>query len=227
MGAGPNGAIIHYRAIEGADSLIQDNSLLLIDSGGHYRTGTTDITRTLAIGTPSAEMRHAYSAVLAAHIALAKAAFPAGTDGAALDAICRAPLWAEGLDFAHGTGHGVGHILSVHEGPAHISKRGRVPLETAMILSNEPGYYKEGAFGIRLENLVAVTPPEMGFHRFETITIVPFERDLIDTGLLGPEAVAWLDEYHARVADRLSPHMATPEMAAWLQAKCAPLADNG
>ena len=225
MGAGPNGAIIHYRAIEGADSLIQDNSLLLIDSGGHYRTGTTDITRTLAIGTPSAEMRHAYSAVLAAHIALAKAAFPAGTDGAALDAICRAPLWAEGLDFAHGTGHGVGHILSVHEGPAHISKRGRVPLETAMILSNEPGYYKEGAFGIRLENLVAVTPPEMGFHRFETITIVPFERDLIDTGLLGPEAVAWLDEYHARVADRLSPHMATPEMAAWLQAKCAPLAD--
>lgn len=227
MGAGPNGAIIHYRAIEGADSLIQDNSLLLIDSGGHYRTGTTDITRTLAIGTPSAEMRHAYSAVLAAHIALAKAAFPAGTDGAALDAICRAPLWAEGLDFAHGTGHGVGHILSVHEGPAHISKRGRVPLETAMILSNEPGYYKEGAFGIRLENLVAVTPPEMGFHRFETITIVPFERDLIDTGLLGPEAVAWLDKYHARVADRLSPHMATPEMAAWLQAKCAPLADNG
>ena len=227
MGAGPNGAIIHYRAIEGADSLIQDNSLLLIDSGGHYRIGTTDITRTLAIGTPSAEMRHAYSAVLAAHIALAKAAFPAGTDGAALDAICRAPLWAEGLDFAHGTGHGVGHILSVHEGPAHISKRGRVPLETAMILSNEPGYYKEGAFGIRLENLVAVTPPEMGFHRFETITIVPFERDLIDTGLLGPEAVAWLDEYHARVADRLSPHMANPEMAAWLQAKCAPLADNG
>ena len=227
MGAGPNGAIIHYRAIEGQDSLIQNDSLLLIDSGGHYRTGTTDITRTLAVGTPTPEMRHAYSAVLAAHIALAMAAFPTGTDGAALDAICRAPLWAQGFDFAHGTGHGVGHILSVHEGPAHISKRGRIPLETAMILSNEPGYYKEGAFGIRLENLVAVTPPEKGFHRFETLTFVPFERDLIDTALLGAEAVGWLDRYHANVAELLLPHMASEEMVSWLQAKCAPLGEKG
>ena len=222
MGSGANGAIIHYRAIEGQDSLIQNNTLLLIDSGAHYQTGTTDITRTLLMGHADEEMIACYSAVLCAHAALAMTRFPEHTTGQAIDAICRAPLWAQGLDFAHGTGHGVGHILSVHEGPASISKRGAVPLEAGMVLSNEPGYYREGAWGIRLENLVSIYEETDGFFRFKDITLVPFERALIDIKALDEKTLTWLNSYHERVADMLIPHL-DEGVREWLLGKTAPL----
>ena len=222
MGSGPNGAIIHYRAIAGEDRLIDQDNLLLIDSGAHYETGTTDITRTLLIGTADDEMRRCYSAVLSAHIALAMARFPQGTTGAAIDAICRAPLWAQGLDYAHGTGHGVGHILSVHEGPAHISKRAGPPLQSGMVLSNEPGFYQADHWGIRLENLVAVKEQSNGYLGFETLTFVPFERALIDTSQLTAEARAWLNYYHAKIYELFHSHC-SQDMAEWLSRKCQPL----
>ena len=222
MGSGPNGAIIHYRALKGEDSAILDNNLLLIDSGAHYQTGTTDITRTLLIGKADNDMIEAYSAVLAAHAALASTLFPAGTTGQAIDAICRAPLWARGFDFAHGTGHGVGHILSVHEGPASISKRGTIALEEGMVLSNEPGYYREGHWGIRLENLVAVQASDTGFYGFRDLTLVPFERDLIDISILGHSAHQWVDEYHKKVAHALMPYLEV-DIAKWLAEKTKPL----
>ena len=222
MGSGANGAIIHYRALKGADAPLQDDSLLLIDSGAHYQTGTTDITRTFAIGAPDNEMIEAYSAVLAGHIALAMARFPKGTNGAAIDAICRAPLWATGRDYAHGTGHGVGHILSVHEGPAHIAKRAGPALEEGMVLSNEPGFYAAGKWGIRLENLVAVTAQADNYLGFETLTLVPFEQALIDKEQLGMRACQWLDDYHARVFKTLAPHLDNVTRH-WLSQKCAPL----
>ena len=222
MGSGENGAIIHYRALKGADSLIQNNTLLLIDSGAHYKTGTTDITRTFIIGAPDDEMTTAYSAVLAGHIALAKTRFPLGTNGTALDAICRAPLWARGLDYAHGTGHGVGHILSVHEGPSHISKRPSPALAAGMVLSNEPGYYEAGKWGIRLENLIAIEAVQDGFLAPQTLTFVPFESRLIDTSLLDAEALQWLNDYHHSVYELVSPHLSA-DMAHWLAGKCAPL----
>ena len=222
MGSGPNGAIIHYRAMKGEDSLILHDNLLLIDSGAHYQMGTTDITRTLVIGTPSPQMSECYSAVLCAHAALAMSRFPKGTTGQAIDAICRAPLWEKGLDFAHGTGHGVGHILSVHEGPASISKRGMVPLETGMVLSNEPGYYQQGAWGIRLENLVSVYQDDDGFYGFNDITIVPFERRLINKEQLDEKTCRWVNRYHAKVAETLVPHLDKP-IADWLLQKTAPL----
>ena len=222
MGSGPNGAIIHYRALTGEDSAILENNLLLIDSGAHYQTGTTDITRTLLIGKADSDMIKAYSAVLAAHAALASALFPAGTTGQAIDAICRAPLWARGFDFAHGTGHGVGHILSVHEGPASISKRGTIPLEDGMVLSNEPGYYREGHWGIRLENLVAVQPSDTDFYGFRDLTLVPFERDLIDISILGHSAHQWVDAYHQKVAGALMPYL-EGDIANWLADKTKPL----
>ena len=225
MGAGPNGAIIHYRALTGQDSAICDDNLLLIDSGAHYQTGTTDITRTFKIGTPDDEMISAYSAVLSAHIALAKAHFPKGVNGVALDAICRAPLWATGRDYAHGTGHGVGHILSVHEGPAHIAKKSGPALDDGMVLSNEPGFYEAGKWGIRLENLVAVSQSEQFSDSFcfETLTLVPFEQDLIDKQMLDLASIHWLDQYHARVFEALAPHLDTDVMRHWLSQKCAPL----
>ena len=223
MGSGANGAIIHYRAIKGADKAIQTDSLLLIDSGAHYQTGTTDITRTFAIGKADDEMIAAYSAVLAGHVALAMARFPKGTNGAAIDAICRAPLWASGRDYAHGTGHGVGHILSVHEGPAHIAKRAGPALEEGMVLSNEPGFYAAGKWGVRLENLVAVTAEADDYLSFETLTLVPFEQTLIDRDLLGARACAWLDDYHARVFEALAPQLDDDVMRHWLSQKCAPL----
>ena len=222
MGSGPNGAIIHYRALTGEDSVILDNNLLLIDSGAHYQTGTTDITRTLLIGKADNDMIEAYSAVLSAHAALAGTSFPAGTTGQAIDAICRAPLWARGFDFAHGTGHGVGHILSVHEGPASISKRGTIPLEEGMVQSNEPGYYREGHWGIRLENLVAVYAKHDGFYGFRDLTLVPFERRLIDISILGNAAQKWVDEYHQKVAGALMPYL-EGDMADWLAEKTKPL----
>ena len=222
-GSGPNGAIVHYRAIAGADRRLANNDLLLLDSGGHYRDGTTDITRTIAIGTPPAGAVAAYSHVLQSHIHLAMAKFPTGTNGKQLDAIARAPLWAAGLDFAHGTGHGVGHVLSVHEGPASISKRGEVALEAGMVLSNEPGYYQTGDWGIRIENLIVVTPAKQtGFLEFETITLCPLDRRLIDKTRLDAGEIDWVDRYHRAVYEQLHPHL-SPMAKSWLEAACRQL----
>ena len=224
-GSGPNGAIVHYRAVAGQDRALQQDSLLLVDSGAHYHDGTTDITRTMAIGTPDAAMRHAFTAVLRAHIAVARARFPAGTTGQQIDALARAPMWANGLDYAHGTGHGVGHVLQVHEGPASISKRGSKPLMPGMLLSNEPGYYKAGAWGIRTETLVVVTAPDAdGFSGFETVTLCPIDRRLIDVAALLADERRWLDDYHTDVRDKLMPELAGETAClAWLEAACAPL----
>ena len=223
MGSGPNGAVIHYRALKGQDRLIDQDNLLLIDSGGHYKTGTTDITRTFGIGKVSQEAKQAYSAVLSSHIALAMAVFPVGTNGAALDAICRAPLWQTGRDYAHGTGHGVGHILSVHEGPAHISKRAGPALAPGMVLSNEPGSYQAGKWGIRLENLIVIVEKQTGFLGCETLTLVPFERGLIIKEMLSAAAIDWLDAYHKTVYETLCPHLEDAAVSDWLAEKCAPL----
>ncbi|MEX0503425.1 aminopeptidase P family protein [Alphaproteobacteria bacterium LSUCC0719] len=224
-GSGPNGAIVHYRAIQGQDSVLVDNSLLLVDSGAHYNDGTTDITRTIAIGTPTPQMIAAFTAVLRGHIAVATARFPQGTTGQQIDALARAPMWAVGLDYAHGTGHGVGHVMQVHEGPASISKRGTVALETGMLLSNEPGCYRVGEWGIRTETLVAVTgQDDDGFMGFETITICPFDRRLIDGAMLLAAERAWLNDYHARVEATLAPQLADDAPClAWLRAACAPV----
>ena len=191
---------------------IEPGELFLIDSGGQYRDGTTDITRTVAVGAPTAEMRDRFTRVLKGHIAIARVRFPEGTTGAQLDALARHALWEAGLDYDHGTGHGVGSYLSVHEGPARISKLGTVPLERGMILSNEPGYYKTGAYGIRIENLVLVTRGAAGRRRarsrsmrFETLTLAPIDRRLIDRDLLTPEEIAWLDATTPACAATLSP----------------------
>ena len=222
-GSGPNGAIVHYRAIAGADRRLANNDLLLLDSGGHYRDGTTDITRTIAIGTPPAGAVATYSHVLQSHIHLAMAKFPTGTNGKQLDAIARAPLWAAGLDFAHGTGHGVGHVLSVHEGPASISKRGEVALEAGMVLSNEPGYYQTGDWGIRIENLIVVTPSKpTGFLEFETITLCPLDRQLIDKTRLDAAEIDWIDRYHRNIYAQLHPHL-SPMAKSWLETACRQL----
>ena len=227
-GSGPNGAIVHYRVTEATNRRLRRGELYLVDSGAQYLDGTTDITRTIAIGRPTAEMRERYTLVLKGHIAIATARFPKGTRGIDLDAFARRALWEKGLDFDHGTGHGVGSYLSVHEGPQSISRRGMAVLEPGMIISNEPGYYKEGAYGIRLENLVVVTAPDnvpggdrevMGF---ETLTLAPFDRRLINAALLSPGEVAWLDDYHARVRRMVAPELG-PEDRAWLEAATAPL----
>ena len=224
-GSGPNGAIVHYRALAGQDSVLVNDSLLLLDSGAHYNDGTTDITRTVAIGTPDAAMIRGFTAVLRGHIAVAEARFPQGTTGQQIDTLARGPMWALGLDYAHGTGHGVGHVMQVHEGPASISKRGTVPLATGMLLSNEPGYYRAGEWGIRTENLIAVSDAdETGFMRFETITLCPIDRRLIDAAMLLPAERDWLNEYHARVQAALAPELADdPDVLAWLAQACAPL----
>ena len=222
-GSGPNGAIVHYRAIPGQDSVLVENSLLLVDSGSHYNDGTTDITRTIAIGTATPQMIAAFTAVLRGHIAVAMARFPQGTTGQQIDALARAPMWAVGLDYAHGTGHGVGHVMQVHEGPASISKRGTVALQAGMLLSNEPGYYRVGEWGIRSETLVTVTEGDAdGFMGFETITLCPFDRRLIDPEMLLPTERAWLNSYHAHVEERLAPQLAgETDCLAWLRAACA------
>ncbi|MGC6496831.1 MAG: aminopeptidase P family protein [Candidatus Puniceispirillaceae bacterium] len=224
-GSGPNGAIVHYRAIAGQDRVLQQDSLLLVDSGAHYHDGTTDITRTIAIGTPDTAMCDGFTAVLRAHIAVALARFPAGTTGQQIDALARAPMWAAGLDYTHGTGHGVGHVLQVHEGPASISKRGITALAPGMLLSNEPGCYRAGAWGIRTETLVIVTAPDaQGFSGFETVTLCPIDRRLIDAAQLLPAERAWLDGYHAMVRQQLTPELAgEDDVLAWLETACAPL----
>ncbi len=227
-GAGPNGAIVHYRVSESSNAPLVGGSLYLVDSGGQYLDGTTDVTRTVPIGPVSHEMRRHFTLVLKGHIALATARFPEGTRGCDLDPLARAPLWAAGLDFDHGTGHGVGAYLSVHEGPQNISKRGTVPLKPGMILSNEPGYYKPGAYGIRIENLLLVTKPapiaggERKMLGFETLTLAPIDRRLIDVALLSEEERVWLNDYHQRVASTLAPHLA-PKETDWLQEMTAPL----
>jgi Xaa-Pro aminopeptidase len=219
-GAGPNGAIVHYRVTQSSNRVIGGNELFLIDSGAQYEDGTTDITRTLSVGRPSAEMRDRFTRVLKGHIAIARAVFPKGTSGAQIDALARLPLWQAGLDFDHGTGHGVGVYLSVHEGPQRISKLGHVALEPGMILSNEPGYYKAGAYGIRIENLVVVEKRKIaGGERemlgFETITLAPIDRALIDLRLLDKGERAWLDAYHARVRREIGPLVAA-DVRRWL-----------
>ena len=227
-GAGPNGAIVHYRVTSKSNRPINPGELFLIDSGGQYEDGTTDITRTVAVGTPTDEMRTRFTQVLKGHIAIARAVFPDGISGAQLDTLARQFLWQAGVDFDHGTGHGVGSYLSVHEGPARISKLGTVPLKRGMILSNEPGYYKEGAFGIRIENLVLVVeaPPISGAEKpmnaFETITLAPIDARLIDVSLMTADEIAWLDSYHARVAETVAP-LVDKDTANWLAAATRPL----
>ena len=227
-GSGPNGAIVHYRVTRASDRTVRPGELFLVDSGAQYRDGTTDITRTVALGAPSAEMRDRFTRVLKGHVAIARAVFPKGTTGAQIDSFARLPLWQAGLDFDHGTGHGVGSFLSVHEGPQRIAKTGTVALEPGMILSNEPGYYKKDAYGIRTENLVLVEPraiegaerPMLGF---ETLTLAPYDRRLVDLRLLDPAEIAWIDAYHARVRETLGPGL-DPEALAWLDRATTPLA---
>ena len=228
-GFGPNGAIVHYRVTTRSNRSIAPDGLFLIDSGAQYEDGTTDITRTLAVGKPTEEMRDRFTRVLKGHIAIARAVFPEGTSGAQIDSFARAPLWAAGLDFEHGTGHGVGSYLSVHEGPARISKLGSAALKAGMILSNEPGYYKAGAWGIRIENLVLVQtePQPAGGEKpllgFETLTLAPIDRRLVAPAALTADEIAWLDAYHARVRDELSP-LVDDDTRAWLARATAPLA---
>lgn len=217
---GEHAAIPHYRVTEKSNLRI-GKGVYLVDSGAQYLDGTTDVTRTVAIGRPSKQFREHYTRVLKGHIAIARALFPKGATGAQLDAFARRPLWEAGLDFDHGTGHGVGVYLSVHEGPQRISRLDTTPLQPGMILSNEPGYYRAGEYGIRLENLVIVEKRdikggEREMYGFETITLAPFDLASIDPGLLTEAEIAWLDAYHARVRKTLSP-LADPATRRWLR----------
>jgi len=227
-GAGPNAAIVHYRVTESSNRRIGMNELFLVDSGAQYEDGTTDVTRTVVIGRATDEMRDRFTRVLKGHIAIATAIFPENTSGAQLDPLARTALWQAGLDFDHGTGHGVGSYLSVHEGPARISKLGTVALRRGMILSNEPGYYKTAAFGIRTENLMLViaAPEPAGAEKplnaFETLTLAPIDLALIETRMLTAKERHWLDSYHARVREVLSP-LLDAETRGWLEAATRPL----
>ncbi|MFI5021191.1 MAG: M24B family metallopeptidase, partial [Alphaproteobacteria bacterium] len=229
-GSGPNGAIVHYRVSAASDRRLAPGELFLVDSGAQYLDGTTDVTRTLAIGAPNPEMRERFTRVLKGHIALASARFPAGTSGSQLDVLARAALWQAGLDYDHGTGHGVGSYLGVHEGPQRISKiPNTVALKPGMIVSNEPGYYKTGAYGIRIENLVAVVPAggngaaEREMLAFETLTLAPIDLDLVEPALMSGGEIAWLDAYHARVRGSLAP-LVDRETGRWLAGATRPLA---
>jgi Xaa-Pro aminopeptidase len=227
-GAGSNGAIVHYRATPKTEKALQPGTLYLVDSGAQYLDGTTDVTRTVAIGTPDAEMRDRFTRVLKGHIALALSRFPKGTTGSQLDALARHSLWDAGLDFDHGTGHGVGSYLGVHEGPHRISKMPNAQaLLPGMIVSDEPGYYKTGAYGIRIENLVVVTPVTvMGAERellaFETLTLAPIDRALVEPALMSAVELDWLDAYHARVRREISP-LVDDETRVWLEAATQPI----
>ncbi|MGD9538831.1 MAG: aminopeptidase P family protein [Alphaproteobacteria bacterium] len=230
-GAGPNGAVVHYRVTPETDRRLEPGTLYLVDSGGQYLDGTTDVTRTIAIGRPSAEHRDRFTRVLKGHIALAAARFPAGTSGSQLDALARQYLWQAGLDYDHGTGHGVGSYLSVHEGPQRISKLpSTTALEPGMIVSDEPGYYKAGAYGIRIENLVVVTPAagmagaERPLLGFETLTLAPIDRRLVDPALMSADEIAWLNGYHKRVRDELRPLLkGAPVALAYLDRATRPI----
>ncbi len=228
-GAGPNGAIVHYRSSPKTNRKLENPSIYLIDSGGQYDDGTTDVTRTVAVGVPTAEQRERFTRVLKGHIAIATARFPVGTTGSQLDALARMPLWEVGLDYDHGTGHGVGSYLSVHEGPQRISKvPNRIALKPGMIVSNEPGYYKANAYGIRIETLVVVTPEpkKAGEERemlgFETLTLVPIDTTLVATDLLSDKERAYLNAYHARVRTVVTP-LVEADVGAWLAKVTAPV----
>ena len=232
-GSGPNGAIVHYKASEETNRPLEMDSLYLIDSGGQYAEGTTDITRTLAIGQPTEEMRDRFTRVLKGHIALATAVFPKGTRGSQLDSFARRPLWEAGLDYSHGTGHGVGAFLSVHEGPQRIAPVGSgqaggdEPLRPGMILSNEPGYYKTGEYGIRIENLVLVVEKDIAgaekpMFGFDTLTFAPIERKLIVREMLSESELDWLNRYHAEVVATIGPRLDAQDRD-WLERACAPL----
>jgi Xaa-Pro aminopeptidase len=237
-GAGPNGAVVHYRVSEESSRTLEPGSIYLCDSGGQYLDGTTDVTRTVWIGPgdPSAEMKDRFTRVLKGHIAIARAIFPEGTSGSQLDTLARQHLWAAGVDYAHGTGHGVGSFLAVHEGPQRIAKSagGQAGTEQelfpGMFLSNEPGYYKTGAFGIRIENLVLVEEREIDgaegrYFGFETLTFAPIDRTLVDTDLLTRDELIWWDDYHARVLDVVGPQLVGAD-ADWIKRACAPLTRN-
>jgi Xaa-Pro aminopeptidase len=231
-GAGSDGAIVHYRVTRKTNRRIAPGELFLIDSGAQYEDGTTDITRTVAVGETGALMRDRFTRVLKGHIALARAVFPEGTTGAQLDPFTRAALWRAGLDFDHGAGHGVGSYLSVHEGPARISKLGHAPLKRGMILSNEPGYYQAASYGIRIENLVLVVEApsvegaEKPLNAFETLTLVPIDRRLIALELMTPEEIDWVDGYHARVAAAVG-SILDAQTRGWLGAATVSLSASG
>ncbi len=227
-GAGSNGAIMHYRVSRATSRKLGDGELFLLDSGAQYQDGTTDITRTVPVGRPTREMRERYTLVLKGLIGISTLRFPAGTRGSEIDAVARIALWKHGLDFAHGTGHGVGSYLAVHEGPQRIARTGTEKLLEGMMISNEPGYYKEGHYGIRLENLILVTPADalkggdIAMHGFETLTLVPFDKRMIETDMLTHDEQHWLDAYHARVLAEIGP-MLDGEALAWLEKACTPL----
>ena len=227
-GAGPNGAIMHYRVSRATSRKLGDGELFLLDSGAQYQDGTTDITRTVPVGKPTEEMRERFTLVLKGMIGISALRFPPGTRGSEIDAVARMALWRHGCDFAHGTGHGVGSYLAVHEGPQRIARSGTEKLLPGMILSNEPGYYKEGHYGIRIENLILVTPAEdvpggdIAMHGFETLTLAPIDRRLIRTDLLTQAEHDWMDAYHARVLAEIGP-MLDGETLAWLEKATAPL----
>ncbi len=227
VGWNAHGAIVHYEATEETDVVIEGDGLLLVDSGGQYKQGTTDITRTIALGTPTDEMRHDFTLVMKGHIALARARFPEGTTGHQLDVLARQFLWNEGKAYYHGTGHGVGFFINCHEGPQNIRLNANpTPLQPGMITSNEPGLYLEGRYGIRCENLIVTTEwetTEFGrFFRFETMTLFPFDLTLFETEIMTDEEIEWLNTYHAKVRARLTP-LLSPEEAAWLEKKTEPL----
>jgi Xaa-Pro aminopeptidase len=224
-GVGANAAIVHYAAEPGHDATLEEKSLYLLDSGGQYPYGTTDITRVFHLGQPTSVMKEHYTRVLKGHIALARIIFPQGTAGSALDVLARAALWEAGLDFGHGTGHGVGCYLCVHEGPQGISSRNHEPLKVGMVLSNEPGYYAAGQYGIRIENLMLVIPHPIhqDFLCFETLTLCPYEQELIIPALLSPEELAWVNDYHAQVRKTLSTHIIDKKLLADITRFTAPL----
>lgn len=226
-GYAANGAIVHYTANENSNATLQPTGLLLIDSGGQYLDGTTDITRTIALGAPTPQEKSDFTLVMKGHIALGTAIFPEGTRGAQLDALARQFLWQHGLSYLHGSGHGVGHFLNVHEGPQNIRlNENPTPLTPGMITSNEPGVYREGVHGIRCENLVLTVPAfstEFGrFLKFETLTLFPFDRNLFDLSMMTPEEIRWVNEYHATVYARLAPLLSTEEQV-WLRERTLPL----
>ncbi|MER8445980.1 aminopeptidase P family protein [Mesorhizobium sp. M1066] len=227
-GAGPNGAIMHYRVSRATSRKLQAGELFLLDSGAQYQDGTTDITRTVPIGEPTQEMRERFTLVLKGMIGISTLRFPAGTRGSEIDAVARMALWQHGCDFAHGTGHGVGSYLAVHEGPQRIARTGTEKLLEGMMLSNEPGYYKEGAYGIRIENLILVTPAQeieggdIAMHGFETLTLAPVDTRLVQSDLLTRDELHWLDTYHARVLAEIGP-MLDGETLTWLEKATAPL----
>lgn len=230
---GPHGALCHYSVDSESNIAVENGHLYLVDSGGQYLDGTTDVTRVLAIGEPTDEMILRYTQVLKGHIALSVARFPNGTSGGQLDVLARQHLWADGVDYAHGTGHGVGSFLAVHEGPQRIALSKGVqpgtgePLVEGMILSNEPGYYKAGEFGIRIENLVLVQKAHIDgaegeYLEFENLTFAPLEPRLIDASLLSPAEIKWVNDYHSEVVDKIGPLLSGDDLA-WLETTCAPL----